>query len=258
VIPVCATSISVRAIMADLLRVRQVTAGYQDTVVLEDVSLHVAEQEPIALLGRNGVGKTTLLATLMGLTMMRAGHILLGGQDITDADIHRRAPLGLGYVPQGREIFPSLSVEENLRVARRPGEWSVARVQDLFPRLAERRRHLGNQLSGGEQQMLAIARALVGNPRLLLLDEPLEGLAPILVDSVAEALARLRKESGMAMILVEQQIDVALELTDRAIILDKGQIVWESRSNDLARDPERVARLIGIDDVTTGQLGASR
>jgi branched-chain amino acid transport system ATP-binding protein len=233
--------------MTDLLTMQSVTGGWQDTVVLEEVSLTVAEQEPVALLGRNGVGKTTLLATLMGLTTLSAGHIDFASRNLTNVPTHRRPLLGLGYVPQEREIFPSLTVEENLRVATRPGEWTIERVHDLFPRLAERRRNNGHQLSGGEQQMLAIARALVGNPRLLLLDEPFEGLAPVLVDLVAAALLRLRRESRMAMILVEQQVDIALELTDRAYVLDKGQVVWSGGSAALAQDAAQLALLIGLD-----------
>ena len=233
--------------MTDLLAMHEVTGGWQDTVILEEISVTVAEQEPVALLGRNGVGKTTLLATLMGLTTLRSGQIDFAGRNLTNIPTHRRPLLGLGYVPQEREIFPSLTVEENLRVAARPGAWTIERVHDLFPRLAERRRNDGHQLSGGEQQMLAIARALVGNPRLLLLDEPFEGLAPVLVDLVAAALLRLRKESRMAMILVEQQVDIALELTDRAYVLDKGQVVWSGGSTALAQDAAQLALLIGLD-----------
>lgn len=235
--------------MGELLSLEQVTAGYEDTVVLEGVSFEMGDEEALALLGRNGVGKSTLLATVMGLTVVRSGHTRFNGADITGVPVHQRAALGLGYVPQEREIFPSLTVEENLRVATRPGEWSRQRVYDLFPRLAERRRNYGNQLSGGEQQMLAVGRALVGNPKLLLLDEPFEGLAPVIVDALIDVLVRLRTESRMATVLVEQHATIALDLTDRAIVLDKGQLVWAGESGALARDHETMAALIGLQEV---------
>ncbi len=234
--------------MADLVRLDEVTAGYRDTVVLERVSLAVGANEAWALLGRNGVGKTTLLMTIMGLTTMRAGSIEFGGRDITALDTHRRVQAGIGYVPQEREIFPSLTVEENLRVAIRSGEWTRERVYDLFPRLAERRRNYGNQLSGGEQQMLAVGRALVGNPKLLMLDEPFEGLAPVIIDTLVAALTRLRRESHIATILVEQQVEIALEMTEHALVLDKGQTVWRGRSADLAADRDNLATLVGLQD----------
>ncbi len=239
--------------MAELLALHNVTAGYRDTVVLESVSATIATQESWAVLGRNGVGKTTLLMTIMGLTAMRGGSINLDGQEITTLATHRRARAGIGYVPQEREIFPSLTVDENLRVATTRGEWNRARVYDLFPRLAERRRNYGNQLSGGEQQMLAVGRALVGNPKVLLLDEPFEGLAPVIIDTLAEALTRLRRESNIATALVEQQVDVTLELTEHAMVLDKGQIVWRGTSADLASDRERLASLVGLQEATTSR-----
>src|SRR4051812_6623732 len=194
--------------MGESLSLVQVTAGYRDTIVIEGASLAVGTDEAVAVLGRNGVGKTTLLSTIMGLTLLHGGEIRFDGQDITRLDTHRRAQLGLGLVPQEREIFPSLTVEENLRVAVRPGDWTLPRIYDLFPRLAERRRNYGNQLSGGEQQMLAVGRALAGNPKLLLLDEPFEGLAPVIIDGLADAFSRLRRESRIATILVEQQVAI--------------------------------------------------
>jgi len=238
--------------MPDLLALEGVTAGYADTVVLENVSLAMGPEEAVALLGRNGVGKTTLLATIMGLTTLRAGRLFFGGRDLVPMPVHERAIAGLGYVPQEREIFASLSVADNLRVATRAGEWTRERVYDLFPRLAERRRNNGNQLSGGEQQMLAIGRALVGNPKLLLLDEPFEGLAPVLIDSLMAALLRLRQESRIAMILVEQHVELALEITGRAVVLDKGQVVWEGESAALAADRERLSVLIGLQEMAAG------
>jgi branched-chain amino acid transport system ATP-binding protein len=236
--------------MAELLSLENVTAGYRDTIVLESVSAAIGGRESWTVLGRNGVGKTTLLMTIMGLTSLRGGSITLEGQDVAGLATHRRVRAGIGYVPQEREIFPSLTVDENLRVAIRQGDgagdWDRERVFDLFPRLAERRRNYGNQLSGGEQQMLAVGRALVGNPKLLLLDEPFEGLAPVIIDTLAEALTRLRRESTMAIALVEQQVDVALDLTEQALVLDKGQIVWRGTSAALAGDRERLAALVGL------------
>jgi branched-chain amino acid transport system ATP-binding protein len=234
--------------MADILALEGVTAGYRDTVVLERISFAIGREEAWALLGRNGVGKTTLLLTIMGLTELRAGRIVFAGDDVTGATTHGRAQRGLGLVPQEREIFPSLTVDENLRVVLRPGEWTLDRVYDLFPRLAERKRNYGNQLSGGEQQMLAVGRALAGNPKLLLLDEPFEGLAPVIIDTLAAALLRLRRESRIATLLVEQQVDIALELTERTIVLDKGQMVWQGESGALAADRDALAVLVGLQE----------
>jgi branched-chain amino acid transport system ATP-binding protein len=239
--------------MADLLALDNVTAGYRDTVVLENVSAAIGGDESWAVLGRNGVGKTTLLMTVMGLTSLRGGSIKLAGEEITGLTTHRRARAGIGYVPQEREIFPSLTVDENLRVATMPGEWNRERAYDLFPRLAERKRNYGNQLSGGEQQMLAVARALVSNPKVLLLDEPFEGLAPVIIDTLAGALLRLKRESHIATVLVEQQVDVTLELTERALVLDKGQIVYRGTSADLARDRERLASLVGLQEAAASR-----
>ncbi len=229
-----------------LLEIENLSAGYGETVILEDLSLRVDPREALAVLGRNGVGKTTLLTTLLGLTTTHAGRLRLAGQDITAWNPQRRARAGLGLVPQEREIFHSLTVEENLQVAGGKGDWHLARVYELFPRLAERRRNLGNQLSGGEQQMLAIGRALMTNPRLLLLDEPFEGLAPVIVDGLVDAFQALRREGGMAIVLVEQHAELALELTARALVLDRGRVVWQGASAELLADPERLHSLIGL------------
>jgi branched-chain amino acid transport system ATP-binding protein len=226
-----------------MLELRNVRAGYGDAVVLEDVSLEVPADGSLAVLGRNGVGKSTLLLTIMGYTRLHQGRIIFKGIDIAALPAHRRAQLGIGWVAQEREIFPSLSLEENLTVAARPGRWDLEAVYKLFPRLRERRGNMGNQLSGGEQQMLAIARALMTNPSLLLLDEPLEGLAPIIVEELAVALKNL---DGMASVLVEQHTDIALSLTENAIVIERGRIVHRARSEALARDPEMAARVLGL------------
>ena len=232
--------------MTEFLALEHLSAGYGATTVLDDVSLRVAEHGSCAILGRNGVGKTTLLATIMGLTALHRGSIRLAGQDLTFLPVHRRARAGIGLVPQEREIFPSLTVEENLTVAMRPGAWRVERIYEFFPSLAERRRNRGSQLSGGEQQMLSIGRALMGAPRLLLMDEPLEGLAPIIVAALLEAMRRLRAESGLTILLVEQHARRALDFAETAIILDRGRVVYDGASAALRGDPERLATLIGV------------
>ncbi len=229
--------------MADLLTVRGLRSGYGATVVIEDVGFAIPERGTLAVLGRNGVGKTTLLATLMGQTTLHAGSIEFQGRSIEKLPIHERSRTGIGFVPQTRDIFPSLTVEENLTVAERPGRWPLQRVYDLFPRLAERRQHMGNQISGGEQQMLALGRALMGCPSLLLMDEPLEGLAPIIIDSLLAAMQRLIREDALTVILVEQSAKLALEITDRAMVLNRGRIAWEGASADLLSNPEKLARL---------------
>jgi branched-chain amino acid transport system ATP-binding protein len=230
-----------------------VRAGYGDTVVLENVSLVLTEGATLAVLGRNGVGKTTLLATIMGHTTLRAGSIRFGGVEVARLPAYRRARMGMGFVPQEREIFRSLSVEENLLVAARPGRWSLARVYDFFPALAERRRNGGNELSGGEQQMLAIGRALMGNPRLMLLDEPLEGLAPVIVDAVLKGLDRLKREDSLTILLVEQHARLALEFAGSTIVLDRGAIVYSGESRELLNAPERLNQLMGVARETAGQ-----
>jgi branched-chain amino acid transport system ATP-binding protein len=232
--------------MGEVLRVEALTAGYAGTVVIDDVAFSLDDNGGIALLGRNGVGKTTLLSTLMGHTHVRSGKIVLAGRDITALPSHERSKLGLGFVPQEREIFPSLTVYENIIVAARTGAWTVERVYELFPRLAERRRNYGNQLSGGEQQMLAIARALVGNPKVILLDEPFEGLAPALVDNLVDALRRIHVDAGMAMILVEQHAQLILELMPEAMVLDRGQVRWRGSSEALASDRAHLTSLMGL------------
>jgi branched-chain amino acid transport system ATP-binding protein len=228
------------------LTLDQVRAGYGRTVVLDGVSMALRRGATLAVLGRNGVGKTTLMSTIMGHTTLHGGTIRFRGQDITALPAYGRCRGGIGFVPQEREIFPSLTVEENLTVAARPGRWTLARVYDFFPRLAERRRNRGNQLSGGEQQMLAIGRALMGNPLLLLMDEPLEGLAPVIVDALLAGLDRLKREDDLALLLVEQHARLALELAEDAIILDRGVVIYSGASRALRDAPERLASLIGV------------
>jgi branched-chain amino acid transport system ATP-binding protein len=232
--------------MASALQLRGVSAGYGETVVIEDIDLNLAPGECISVIGRNGVGKTTLLSTVMGHTTLHSGEVTLDGQRLNGVPCFRRALAGIGFVPQEREIFPSLSVRENLDIAGRPGPWTHARVFELFPRLAERLDNMGNQLSGGEQQMLSIARALLTNPTILLMDEPTEGLAPVLIEALSAVLARLRADSALSIVLVEQNSRVALTFSPRTVILDKGRIVYDGESEPLRADPEQLAKLIGI------------
>jgi branched-chain amino acid transport system ATP-binding protein len=230
--------------MAEALRLDRVRAGYGETVVLEDVGFTLAERGSLAVLGRNGVGKTTLLATIMGHTTFHSGEMAFRGQPLTRMAPFERNRAGIGYVPQAREVFPSLSVEENLTVAERGGRWTLERVYELFPRLAERRSHMGNQISGGEQQMLSIGRALMGNPTLLLMDEPLEGLAPIIVEAILKAMERLIREEALTVVLVEQSAKLALQVTESALVLSRGQIVHHGPSAELLADPERLTSLV--------------
>ena len=230
--------------MADALSVERLSAGYGETVVLEDVALSLPGRGSLAVLGRNGVGKTTLLATIMGHTTFHSGRILFNQEPIEAMPVYERSRRGIGYVPQERLIFPSLSVQENLSVAERPGRWDLERVYGLFPRLKERRAAMGNQLSGGEQQMLAIGRALMGNPTLLLLDEPLEGLAPIIVELLLISLKKLISDEALAVILVEQHAKVALSVTDNALVLNRGRVAHYGPSAALLADPQKLTSLI--------------
>lgn len=232
--------------MTELLRVEGLSAGYGEAIVIDNVSFSVAAGQSLALLGRNGMGKTTLLNSLVGITRRRAGRIVLGGRDITQLPPHERAAAGIGWVPQERNIFKSLTVEENLTAVARPGHWTPERVFEQFPRLAERRGNMGDQLSGGEQQMLAVGRALVVNPSLLLLDEPLEGLAPIIVEELLEALRRIVVEHGTSSIIVEQKAFKVLNMTDEAIVLERGRVVLSDSSSNLAKDPARLNQYLSV------------
>jgi branched-chain amino acid transport system ATP-binding protein len=232
--------------MAELLALDGVRAGYGGSVVLEDISLRLEEGDSLALLGRNGVGKTTLLVTLMGFTEMQRGSVRLHGVDITRAPPHQRVRAGLGWVPQERLMYPSLTVEEHLSAVARPGYWNADAVYGLFPRLAERKRNYGNQLSGGEQQMLAIGRALMVNPKLLLLDEPMEGLAPLIVQELMRVMGKLVASNAMAIIIVEQHARLALTLARQALVLDRGRVVHRSDSKSLLDDPETLHRLVTV------------
>jgi branched-chain amino acid transport system ATP-binding protein len=232
--------------MADLLEVDRLSSGYGRAVVIHDVSFRLGEGEALAVLGRNGVGKTTLLDSLVGVTRRFAGRLTLGGREIAMLAPEQRAACGIGWVPQERNIFRSLSVEDNITAVARPGSWTLQRVFDLFPRLKERRRQGGGSLSGGEQQMLAIGRALATNPRLLLLDEPTEGLAPIIVQELLAALARLFRHEGLSAIIVEQHAQKILPITQRAVILDRGRVAHQDASAALLAEPAPLERFLGV------------
>ena len=232
--------------MTDLLNVEAVTAGYSEAVILEDVSFSLRQGDSLALLGRNGMGKTTLLATLMGLTQLHKGSMTFAGKDLAALPTHGRARAGLGWVPQERDIFPSLTVEENLTVVALPGHWNRERIYKLFPRIEERRKNMGNQLSGGEQQMLSIARALMLNPRVLLLDEPMEGLAPLIVQELFQVIKHMVDQGSMAVILVEQHAHQILPLTRQALVLERGRVVYGGASQALTEDPAMLDRWLGV------------
>ncbi|APH71279.1 ABC transporter ATP-binding protein [Aquibium oceanicum] len=229
-----------------ILELRDVRSGYGEGIVLDGVSASVPKAGSLAVLGRNGVGKTTLLLTIMGFVPLRAGAVFFAGEDVSAMHPHQRARRGIGWVPQERDIFPSLTVEENLTVAARKGRWDLDAVYSLFPRLRERRTNMGNQLSGGEQQMLTIARTLMTNPSVLLLDEPLEGLAPIIIEELTAAITRMAKDEGIALVLVEQHATVALGLTEDAIVIERGVVAHRGRSADLLKDEKTLDRYIGM------------
>jgi branched-chain amino acid transport system ATP-binding protein len=223
-----------------------VSGGYGETVIIENLRLGVKRGETLAIIGRNGVGKTTLLSTVMGHNTLHSGHVRLLGQDISQLPPYRRVAAGLGYVPQEREIFPSLTLRENLEVAARPGPWTMAAVFELFPRLKERQQNWGGQLSGGEQQMLAIARALIGNPAVILMDEPSEGLAPVIVEELTRAVRQLVDAQGLTLVLVEQNTRLALEISPRTVVMNRGQITYDGLSEPLKQSREKLDRLIGV------------
>ena len=234
--------------MAELLRLERLSAGYGEAVVLADISFTLNEGQSLALLGRNGMGKTTLINSIIGVTRYRSGAIHLAGRDLTRLSPERRARGGVGWVPQERNIFHSLTVHENLTAVALPGPWDPQKIYAMFPRLAERRSNLGNQLSGGEQQMLAVGRALVLNPKIILLDEPLEGLAPIIVEELLAAVTRIIRDEGMSAILVEQSPQKILSVTDRAVILERGTIVHEAASAELRHDRGTLDTYLGVTD----------
>ena len=232
--------------MAELLRIDNLSAGYGEAVILHGIGLSLAQGETLALLGRNGTGKTTLINTIAGAARQHGGHILLGGVAFHTLAAHQRAAAGMGWVPQEREIFKSLTVLENLTAVARPGAWTPSRVFEMFPRLAERKSNMGNQLSGGEQQMLAVGRALVLNPRLLLLDEPLEGLAPIIVEELLRAIARITRDEGLSAIIVEQHPQAILAISHQAVVLDQGRVIHRGSASDLLAQPALLDSLLGI------------
>jgi branched-chain amino acid transport system ATP-binding protein len=229
-----------------MLEISNLTGGWGSTIIVEDLSLRIARGETVAVMGRNGVGKTTLLELIIDRARRSAGTIALDGKDLTALPAHRRARLGLGHVPQEREVFRSLSVRENLAIAARPGPWNEEKLLDLFPSLQARLHSLGGQLSGGEQQMVAIARALMGNPSVLLMDEPSEGLAPVVVDQLVTAMQKLVSDASLSILLIEQRVDVAVQLADRCIIMDRGRIVHEGPASRFNTNSHEIAELMGL------------
>jgi len=244
--------------MSDLLAIDALRAGYGEAVVLPNMSLRLAEGQVLALLGRNGTGKTTLINSIVGVTRRFSGSVVLAGADVTSLRPDQRARAGIGWVPQERNIFRSLTVEENMTAVAQPGPWTVEKVYDMFPRLNERRQNLGNQLSGGEQQMLAVGRALVLNPRVLLLDEPLEGLAPIIVEELLKALRRIIRDEGMSAILVEQNAKKILGVTDRCAVIERGGIVHEAESATVAANKAVLEKYLGVADSDRLRRGKAR
>ncbi len=231
-----------------MLDIRRLTGGWGQTTVVENLDLTLAAGETVAIIGRNGVGKTTLLELIVGRAQRRTGVIRLGDADISPFPIHARALAGLGYVPQEREVFRSLTVREHLMIAARPGRWTEEAIFNLFPSLGQRINNLGSQLSGGEQQMLSIARALIGNPKILLMDEPSEGLAPVVVEHLVGAMRSVVNDSALSVVLVEQRVDIALDLASRCLIMDRGRIVHEGDSLSLRGDNKRISQLMGLDE----------
>ncbi len=230
-----------------MLEIQGLTGGWGQTTVVEDLDLALAPGETVAIIGRNGVGKSTLFELIVGRAQRRAGTILLGGVDISNIAIHARAVAGLGYVPQEREVFKSLTVKEHFAVAERPGRWNEEAIISLFPLLGRRINNLGSQLSGGEQQMLSIARALIGNPKILLMDEPSEGLAPVVVEQLVNAMRSVVGDGTLSVLLVEQRVDIALDLASRCLIMDRGRVVHEGSSASLRENEKRLGQLMGLE-----------
>ncbi|WP_370301695.1 ABC transporter ATP-binding protein [Pseudooceanicola sp.] len=228
-----------------MLDVNGLEAGYGESQILFGIDLRVKEGEVVTLLGRNGMGKTTTIKSIFGLVKPRAGSVKVSGKNLTGADPHKIAMAGLGYVPEGRQIFPTLNVEENLRATARPGKWTIDKIYDLFPRLKERRRNMGNQLSGGEQQMLAIGRALMTNPQLMVLDEATEGLAPLIRADIWSCLARLKQE-GEAILVIDKNVDALTKFADRHIVIEKGRVVWTGTTEQILATPEVKDRFLHV------------
>ena len=228
-----------------MLDVNGLEAGYGESQILFGIDLRVKEGEVVTLLGRNGMGKTTTIKSIFGLVKPRAGSVKIGGRNLTGADPHKIAMAGLGYVPEGRQIFPTLNVEENLRATSRPGKWTIEKIYDLFPRLKQRRRNMGNQLSGGEQQMLAIGRALMTNPQLVVLDEATEGLAPLIRADIWSCLAQLKQE-GQAILVIDKNVDALTRFADRHVVIEKGRVVWTGTTTQILATPEVKDRFLHV------------